>query len=514
MLLVFGVMFLSLVVAGTAEAAEPATQDEAVEVPLGAPEPSGAPETEPMTSPADVSGLADAGNSAGEPSAEGPASEPAAQASEPAAQEQGGELAEAASPAAPAPSGLEAEIADAAAEVTQEAAGAGAEPVAAEVPADTGAGSEGSESVAAADQTTAEAPAEAPAEEAAIAGALPVAIGYDAQGQPGRIHIVVSGDTLWDISDAYLGTPWVWPSIWKDNREIENPHMIHPGDRIWITPTEMRRVSAEEAQALLNGVPAAVEGTEAEEELLTSAPETEETLPDLGGVPEEMPVQRVSSLESVGLVASQDLESAMSIVDAIPERVMLSQGDRVYIGLGEGDIEVGDEFAVFRTEDRVLDPDTGRLLGYHVEVLGWIEVEETHPETSVATIRLSAAEIERGDRLVPRAPVASEIPILASPGDVDGKLAYFAQSRTMMGMVDYVYLNRGTLDGLDVGSPVEVYRPGYIGHERARGERVRVPDRVVAQLLVVKAEPSSAVAFVTHADTELELGDHFRGAAQ
>ena len=71
-------------------------------------------------------------------------------------------------------------------------------------------------------------------------------VGYDEQGRAGRIHLVVSGDTLWDISDAYLGTPWVWPSVWTDNRDIENPHLIVPGDRIWITAHEMRRVSEEE----------------------------------------------------------------------------------------------------------------------------------------------------------------------------------------------------------------------------------------------------------------------------
>jgi hypothetical protein len=41
-----------------------------------------------------------------------------------------------------------------------------------------------------------------------------------------------------------------------------------------------------------------------------------------------------------------------------------------------------------------------------------------------------------------------------------------------------------------------------------------VPERVVAQLLVVKAEPMTAVAYVTHTDEELALGDRFRGAQE
>jgi hypothetical protein len=74
-----------------------------------------------------------------------------------------------------------------------------------------------------------------------------------------------------------------------------------------------------------------------------------------------------------------------------------------------------------------------------------------------------------------------------------------------------VYLNRGTLDGLEVGSPLEVYRAGYAATEPTRDEKVAVPDRVIAKMLVVRAQEQTAVALVTSTDTELELGDHFRG---
>jgi len=116
--------------------------------------------------------------------------------------------------------------------------------------------------------------------------------------------------------------------------------------------------------------------------------------------------------------------------------------------------------------------------------------------------------------MMPRTPVSEEVAVQASPGDVDGKISFFANKRTVMGTADFVYLNRGALDGLEVGSPLEVYRESYLANEATRHERVRVPERVVAQLLVVKAEPMTAVAFVTHTDEELELGDRFRGAQE
>jgi hypothetical protein len=223
-------------------------------------------------------------------------------------------------------------------------------------------------------------------------------------------------------------------------------------------------------------------------------------------------VHRVATREGVGLISAEEFESAASIVDAIPGRVMLGQNDRVYIGLGEGQVSVGDEFTIFRKRDKVRDPDTRKVLGYHVDILGWLAVDEVYEDTARAEIQLSVGEVLRGDRLVQRQPLPLEIEEQPSPQEVEGKVAYLHHSRTVMTETDYVYLNRGSLDGLAEGSPLEVYRAGFTAREKARDTKVHVPDRVIAGLLVVRAQPESAVAFVTYSDEEIELGDHFRGA--
>jgi hypothetical protein len=337
------------------------------------------------------------------------------------------------------------------------------------------------------------------------------AIGYDSEGRAGRVHIVRRGDTLWDISDAYLGTPWVWPSIWNDNGEIENPHRIYPGDRIWITPSEMRKISAEEAAILLSNLPPGSELEPAAAEEVFPAV-TPDAAPQLAARPVEHGSLRVSSRETAGLITPDQLEASASIVGRVPERVLLSQEDQVYIGAGEGSVAVGDQLTIFRTNEKVFDPDTGRLLGYHVEFLGHVEVTETHPETSLAVIRMSTGEIQAGDRLMPREPLPEEIAIQPSPSEVEGKISFFPQQRVVIGWNDFVYLNRGSVDGLEVGSPLEVFRPGYTTDEPARDERVQVPDRIVARLVVVRTAEESAVALITRAETELRLGDQFRGA--
>ncbi|HXV36887.1 MAG TPA: LysM domain-containing protein [Myxococcota bacterium] len=367
------------------------------------------------------------------------------------------------------------------------------------------------------DAALASAPADASADPSEALPSAPAAtgkvaigeVGYDEQGRSGRVHVVVPGDTLWDISDAYLGTPWVWPSVWTDNRDIENPHLIVPGDRIWITAFEMRRVSEEEAERLLAGKPLAANAAPGE---AVEPPSTAfQSLLEGDPAPNRI---RVSSREATGLITPEEMEAAASIVSRVPARMLLSQADRIYIGLGDRETSVGDQFSVIRTEVEIYDPETNRLLGYHVKHLGWVEVEKTDAETSLAEIRMSTEEIEVGDRLIPREKPVLDIELLASPKNVNGRISFFPASRVLMGGADYVYLNRGELDGLQVGSPLEVYRKGFPTREQARDTTVNVPDHVIAELLVVRAQRETAVALVRHADTELELGDHFRGASE
>jgi hypothetical protein len=388
---------------------------------------------------------------------------------------------------------------------------AAAEPMAADPAAQTEAAPAGDpaamapapeETAAAVDPAAAPAPEAAPAESAPQLGAL----AYDSQGHQGRIHVVTAGDTLWEISNLYLATPWVWPSIWKDNGDIANPHRIFPGDRIWITPNEMRRLSPEEAEQMMANMPPAAPDEAPPAEIQDAVPGME--------MPAAPPrVVRVTGRESAGLISPEVYKASASVVARVPDRVLMTQEDRLYIGLGEDEVKAGDEFTVFRTNQKVMDPDTGALLGYHVEFLGWVKVEETSPETSLARVRMSTSEIEQGDRVMPREVLPPEIEVQPTP-EVDGKITFFPGRRTLLGFQDFVYLNRGTLDGLQVGSPLEVYRVGYPARESTRDETVAVPDRVIARMLVVRTEEQTAVAMVTSTEQELELGDRFRGEPQ
>ena len=394
-----------------------------------------------------------------------------------------------------------------------------------------------------ADDVAEEAPVEIRGSTIVVNGVTLGPVGIDADGVVGRVHTVRSGDTLWDVSNAYLGTAWVWPSVWKENLEIANPHLIEPGDRLWISSTEIRAISEEEADAYLSGGgsleepvseevagelpadfdPDSMEDFPAEEDEFAEIDEFEEE--EMDQLPVGLPdddvqgnetgrVIRVSMRENMGFVSDTQLEAATSILGTTSEKRNLSMLDTIYFGIGEGEVEVGDQFTFFRNITDVRSPSTRELIGYHVDILGWAEVIEITGESCVAVIRSSVSPTVKGDRAMPRYQPPADIKVKYPQEDMEGEIAFLPASRTLMGTTDYVFVDVGATQGVEIGTDLEVFDPGQPELDNTRDEMVLTPDRVIADLIVVTVQEESSVAYIAHTRRELAIGDSVRGATR
>jgi hypothetical protein len=339
---------------------------------------------------------------------------------------------------------------------------------------------------------------------------LPVASGSharDGDGNRGQIHVVAGGDTLWDIASTYHRTPWVWPAIWQENRDIENPHRIFPGDHLWISETVMRRVTPEQAAQMVA----------AEQRVAAPHPDlaSRVALPAPAS-PIEKPVEsfRVAGAANRSFVTADRLSAATSIVSSKSPRTLLLEGDLVILGLGEGETEPGSRYDVFRDAVPVRDFKTDGIVGYHVEILGWVEVLEIHGDSSTALIRTSMSEMERGDRLIQRLPPPAEMLLTNAPADFEAHILFTPTGRTMIQQLDAVYLSGGTLHGLEVGAQLEVFERGEVVRDAVRGTRVRTPDRRVADVVIVDVRSTASVGLIVHAERELMVGDTVRARTQ
>ncbi len=338
--------------------------------------------------------------------------------------------------------------------------------------------------------------------------------GVAPDGRKGHVHRVVPGDTLWDITAKYLETPWIWPSIWKENEGIENPHRIFPGDLIWITDGEMRKLTEEEAEALLSGG-GVTESAPGEDAAPPAAPGPAPVSDDPFAVLDTGETQARRQLRWDGLayapfVSAEEYAATGAVLGNPDEHYWISQEQVMNVSLGEGAVHPGEDFAVFRIRSRVLHPETGELLGYFVEIVGKAQVVEVHPETSLAKVLLATAEIEPGDRLAPFEDAAAMFTSVAAEGAIEGTIVAMQPHRIYSGDLDLVVLDRGSADGLLSGNELVVYRAGRLVTDPLSTARLMQPDDIVGRLFVLKTAPKTAVAVVTRTRAEIEPGDHFR----
>ncbi len=344
--------------------------------------------------------------------------------------------------------------------------------------------------------------------------------GVTPDGRKGQIYKVQKGDTLWAISEKYLGTPWIWPSVWKENEpKLVNPHLIYPGDLIWISSGSMRKLTPEEAARLAaagqsGGAPAAPSGDEGSfTPQLKSPAATEETDPfaslDSADVTGEIKVE-VPSLQGTSFVTTDELKAAGAVMGNHDENVWVSQGQRTILSVGEGQGHVGDAFTIFRVRRALHHPKTGEKIGYFVQVLGKAEITQLYPETSWAKIITSYAEIQPGDRALPFVEEPPAITEVRSGEQVQGQIVAFQPYRQRTGAGDFVVLDAGTRQGMVAGRRLVVYRPAKEVRDPLSQEMLMVPDDIIGDLFVVKAGEGTSLALVMKSERDLHVGDSFR----
>ena len=355
-----------------------------------------------------------------------------------------------------------------------------------------------------------------------LALSLPVSISADMVGispekETGTLHRVVHGDTLWDITARYLGTAWIWPSIWQENAEISNPHLIYPEDLVWITAGEMRKVSEKEARGFLPDfgdprveVPSAPELASS---VHTGVPTTgfAESF-SIGSTARTAPDWQVRfpGVERFGFIASQHVDVSGAVLGNPDPKHWVSQEDEMIVSLGEGETAVGSRYQVFRVHDRVEHPETGEVMGHFVEVVGRAQISEIHAESAFATVTRAYAEIEPGDRLAPLVSEPGAFTPVAAKDGIEGIILAQQLYRIESASGDLVVLDQGMRDGVVPGNQFVIFHAGERVPNPLSSGTVRMPDEEVGSLFVLKASERTALALVVESTTEVSPGYRFR----
>jgi len=322
---------------------------------------------------------------------------------------------------------------------------------------------------------------------------------YGQADQETYIHVVVKGDTLWDICEDLYANPWVWPKVWQMNPHITNPHWIYPG-------TELR-VYYEVARYYEEGT--AVEETAVAE----GAPVVEEITPPPPPPPlpppPKVPTITFSEIDQVGFITPFVPEGKGLILGGKRQRTLIGAADKIYVQFREGaQPEVGDRFFVFRTSLLFKHPITNKDVGYLNTILGVLEVVLVAPDHAKAVVVSSFEDMSANDKLMPYKKRSEEIALQPGAEPIEGNIILAEWGTVIIAQLQVVFIDLGANDEIKAGHRFEVFQePKAL---TSRDEEVVLSIQPIGELLVLAVEQETAAAVVTEALREFTPGERVR----
>lgn len=308
-------------------------------------------------------------------------------------------------------------------------------------------------------------------------------------------YVVVKGDTLWDISGRFLQQPWLWPEVWYVNPQIENPHLIYPGDVISLV-----YVDGKPQLRMERGHPSVKLSPTVREERIDQAIHT-------------IPIDAIRQFLTQPLVVDEDeLRTAPYLLTAADEHVVAGAGDRIYVR-GVQD-ESASNFSLYRTGGQYQDPDTNEVLGHKAQYIGDARLN-SFADVSTMTLVRTNREARTGDRLKPVSEdeVHTHFTPRAPSSPIEGRIIDVVDGVSQIGQYQVVAINRGAREGMEPGHVLAVYQAGAMVRDpvsdNAR-ELVQLPDEHGGELMIFRVFDKVSFGLVMKATRSLHILDYVR----
>jgi len=344
-----------------------------------------------------------------------------------------------------------------------------------------------------------------------------------------KSYTVKQGDTLWDISGLYLQQPWLWPQLWKLNPQVENPHLIYPGDVLSLSyDKDGRPVLSLNGSAIK--VSPSDEATEPGQGIRKLSPEVRKSLKNVKAVT-TIPLMMIRPfLTYEQSLSAEQIDSLPYVLGADDHVKNASQGHILYI---RGQLQQDAAYGIYRKGKAYIDPQTEEILGYETILVGTARAfraggaEVTAPAS--VTVLDVKQEIRQGDRLLPAADGQS-LPaffMMRKPEkSMGGAIIDTTSDLREFSSWDIVVLNKGQQDGVKAGYMFSIYRqsPTVVDSSRGPvymsdatkyqkimggidGERIDMPKEQIGELMVFKVAERTSFAIVTGTKKPIRVGD-------
>ncbi len=309
-------------------------------------------------------------------------------------------------------------------------------------------------------------------------------------------YTVVEGDTLWDLSNRFLVEPWYWPEIWHLNPQINNPHLIYPGDVITVFYVGGK------PYLTVGGGPRIPGGERLSPKVRSENIDTESFA---------IPIQAIQQFIIRPSVLSEDvIEEAPYIVGSQEERLAYGSGDRVYVRGFDGEPSV--KYTVFRKGDKFVDPESSEILGYEAIFVGDGEIIR---DGDPATFDLAQTKREalRGDRLFPSDFNDQDTEFVPHAPDTDLHTTVISLSNAIaqIGSYQVLTINAGDREGIEKGHVLALKQSGRTILDKFEKPgsltKVKLPEERVGVALVFRTFEKVSYALVMETTRPIQIGD-------
>jgi len=322
-------------------------------------------------------------------------------------------------------------------------------------------------------------------------------------------YTVKTGDTLWDISKVFLRDPWYWPEIWYVNPQVENPHLIYPGDVLKLV--------------YIDGQPRVTVGDRGGP---TESGGGKRLSPQVRREPLSQAITAIPYDVIAGfmgrptLLDGDQVKKAPYVVALRDGHVIGATGNEIY-AKGIGSAAADTRYSVIHVEEKIFDPETRDLLGYSGIYVGSGPVAITGDPAKIL-LTDSAREALQGDKLFPESvDVNVDFVPHAPASDIDARVIA-VRDHTRMGQYQVIALNRGQRAGLEPGHVLAISQTGSVVRDtyskggmsatsastsRGHGKAVQLPDERIGLAMVFKAFDKMSYALVMETSHEIRQGD-------
>ena len=330
-------------------------------------------------------------------------------------------------------------------------------------------------------------------------------------------YTVVKGDTLWDIANRFLKSPWLWAKVWKINEQIENPHLIYPGDIIVLRWEDGKPVLGVERPIAARQPPSGDERipiVEGQEPMIERTVDGYRMLPRVRITPREDPIPTIPP-DAIGpfltrplVVGSRELRSAGYVTIGVDDRRALGDLSEFYArGLRRKGRD-NEYFSIIRKGKALRDPKSRRLLGYEAIYLGEAKVLRPGNPALMRVIKVTQ-EILPTDRLVPseRTPPVPYYFPHPPKRKVKGTIVHAHNSVSEMGPLTVVAINLGRRDGMEPGHVLSVYFSAGYRIDPVNKRSYRIPNEQAGLMMVFRTFEKISYGLIMSASRPIKIAD-------